>query len=69
MRNFKNTPSGYGWGAIGFHWILAFLIIGTWILGKYMVGLSYYDSLYHSAPEFHKVVGVVIAVLMTLRFI
>jgi cytochrome b561 len=69
MSIFKNTTGGYGWGAIGLHWILAILIIGTWALGKYMVGLDYYDSLYHQAPEWHKAIGVLIAVLMTLRFV
>ncbi len=69
MKNFKNTTSGYGWGAIGLHWVLAILIIAAWGVGKYMVGLGYYDSLYHLLPEWHKIVGVIIAVLMLLRFI
>ncbi len=68
MKNFKNTTGNYGWGTIVLHWLLAILIIGTWALGKYMVGLDYYDSLYHQAPEWHKMIGVFIAVLMAFRF-
>ena len=35
----KNTQTHFGVVAIGFHWIIAFLIIGILTIGLYMVDL------------------------------
>jgi len=53
--------------AIVFHWGMAVLIIGLFVLGDYMVELDYYDSWYQSAPFWHKSFGMLIVVLLFVR--
>ncbi len=65
----KNTPNGYGYVAIIFHWVLATALIAMYFVGDYMVELSYYDPWYHRAPQIHKEVGVLVAFLMLSRWV
>ncbi|WP_150526393.1 cytochrome b [Roseibium sediminis] len=66
---FRNTKSGYGWISIGFHWVMALLMVGTLGLGIYMHDLP------PSAPEtfelyqLHKSFGFVILGLALLRLV
>jgi len=65
----KNSKHGYGRLSIGMHWLMALAFIGMYLLGDYMVGLDYYDSWYHRAPEIHKGIGILLALTMLFRFI
>jgi len=64
-----NSIKGYGTAAILLHWIMAVLIIGLFVLGKYMVDLGYYDEWYHSAPWWHKSFGITVFALLLFRLI
>ncbi|BBP44715.1 cytochrome b [Thiosulfatimonas sediminis] len=65
----RNTQHSYGVLAISLHWFLAVALFGTFLLGNWMVDLTYYDDWYHRAPELHKALGVLILGLMLLRLI
>ena len=62
----KNTYSRYGFVTIGFHWMMAVLIIGMLSLGLYMISLPkgpYKFFLY----GWHKQIGAVILILSLVR--
>ncbi len=42
------------------HWLSAFLVIGLFVSGWYMVELDYYSSWYQTLPELHIVAGVIL---------
>jgi cytochrome b561 len=63
----RNDLQGYGLISVLLHWIMALLIIGLFVLGKYMVDLDYYDSWYLKAPDLHRGLGVTVAVLILFR--
>lgn len=63
----RNTNTVYGIIAILLHWLMAILIIGLFSLGKYMVDLDYYDQWYHTAPWWHKSIGVCVFTLLLIR--
>lgn len=65
----KNTKSTYGTVSVLVHWLSALLVFALFGLGLYMVELSYYDPLYHELPEWHKTLGVVLAVLTLFRLL
>lgn len=63
----RNTATRYGLVARGFHWSIAVLFIGLIGLGWYMVGLSYYDPLYHDSLSWHRAIGLIVALLVVGR--
>jgi cytochrome b561 len=63
----RNSTSGYGLVAILLHWGMAALVIGLFLLGLYMTGLDYYHPWYRSAPDLHRGLGVVTALLLIVR--
>ncbi|MCW8962287.1 MAG: cytochrome b [Gammaproteobacteria bacterium] len=63
-----NTRSSYGLPAIVFHWLVALLFIGLFALGLYMVDLDYYNAWYNRAPWWHKALGIVLTVLLVIRW-
>ncbi|MBX2850078.1 MAG: cytochrome b [Acidiferrobacterales bacterium] len=65
----KNSASNYGLVAILIHWLMATAIIATFALGLWMVELDYYSEWYKSAPDFHRSIGMIIAISLMLRFI
>lgn len=65
----KNSSNGFGLITILIHWLMAFIIIALFVVGKYMVDLDYYDPYYHIAPWWHKSFGLLIAALLILRII
>ncbi len=67
--HYKNTKNSFGLITIAIHWLMAVIIIGIFILGKYMVSLDYYDSFYHTGPWWHKSFGLLIAFLVVYRLI
>ncbi|WP_028486935.1 cytochrome b [Thiomicrorhabdus chilensis] len=66
---FKNTPDRYGWISISLHWMLAAALFSLFALGVWMVELDYYSNWYHDAPFIHKSIGVLLVMMMVLRFI
>jgi cytochrome b561 len=65
----RNTKKSYGWVSIVFHWLSACVILTMFGLGLYMVDLSYYDPWYRDSLLIHKGVGVLVAILITLRLV
>ena len=65
----KNTTRTFGLVAILFHWLMAWVIIGLFALGLWMVDLTYYDSWYRTAPDLHKSIGVLLFLTLLLRVI
>lgn len=63
----RNTDQGYGMIAIVLHWLTALTVVGLFVLGLWMVELTYYDPWYRRAPAIHKAVGVLLFVGVTLR--
>lgn len=63
----RNTEDGYGAISILLHWLEAAAIIGLFGLGLWMVDLTYYDAWYHTAPNVHKGIGVLLFLALVLR--
>lgn len=51
------------------HWLMALLIPALFGLGLWMTGLDYYSQWYKSAPDLHKSVGVLLALMLVLRWL
>lgn len=66
---FKNTKEQFGWISIALHWVMAIFLTGLFSLGLYMTTLDYYDPLYHSLPWWHKSFGLLVLLLLVLRFV
>ena len=64
-----DTTTHFGLITILFHWVTAIILIGLFILGLYMVELTYYDSLYNKLPFIHKSIGILLGLLLLLRLI
>lgn len=62
-----NSPQRYGLVSILLHWFMAIALIGMYVSGTYMVGLGYYDRLYHTLPSLHKATGVILGGLLLIR--
>ncbi len=67
MAVWRNSLSRYGMIAIGFHWLIAFAIIGMLALGTIMVDMSPASPLKFTLYQWHKSVGITILVLSLLR--
>jgi len=65
----KNTSQTYGWLARLFHWITAFVIFGLFILGLWMVDLTYYSDWYKTAPDIHRSIGILLAIFIIARLV
>lgn len=63
----KNTPNGYGWVSIALHWVMALALLGLFGLGLYMVELTYYDPWYRQSLNWHKSIGILLAVTWLVR--
>ncbi len=64
-----NTKYSFGLVAIFFHWFMAILIVGLFIIGIYMVELDYYHAWYNAAPWWHKSLGMLVLMLLPLRLL
>lgn len=51
------------------HWISALTVVGLFILGLWMTGLTYYDPWYRRAPDIHKSVGIALLLVTVIRLI
>ena len=65
----RNTSNGYGAIAILLHWLVAFAVIGLFVLGVWMTGLTYYDEWYRRAPDIHKSIGILLFFVMLARVV
>jgi len=63
----KNSVAGYGLVSKFLHWLMALLIVGLFALGVYMTSLDYYDRWYEVAPNIHRSIGVLVAILFLFR--
>lgn len=63
----RNSEVTYGWVAILLHWTVAVAIVGLFVLGFWMVDLSYYDPWYRQGPDIHRSVGIVLFLVMLFR--
>jgi cytochrome b561 len=65
----RNSKSGYGWMTIVLHWLVAVAVAGLFVLGFWMVELTYYDSWYSRAPDIHRSIGVLLFVTVLFRVV
>lgn len=64
----RDTTAGYGLITRLTHWVMAIAIIGMFFLGLWMVTLDYYSPYRQSAPDLHRSVGILLLILLVLRF-
>jgi cytochrome b561 len=64
----RDTSAGYGLLTRLAHWIMAVGIVGLFVLGLWMVTLTYYSPYYNSAPNVHRSVGMLLLILLVARF-
>lgn len=65
----RDTAAGYGLLTRLIHWIMAIAIIAMFVLGLWMVTLTYYSPYYQLAPDIHRSVGMLLLFLLVLRFV
>ena len=65
----KNSQQRYGSVAIFFHWFSAAAITGLFVVGLWMVDADYEHDWYDLAFHYHESLGVILALLMLLRWI
>lgn len=65
----KSEVKNYNSVARLIHWLSAFVVIGMFAVGLWMVDLSYYSEWYRTAPHWHKSIGILLALLTLLRVI
>lgn len=61
-----NTTTSWGWVARTLHWLMAALILGQIVLGKYAQGLAL-SPVKLNAMMWHKSLGIVLLLLVTVR--
>jgi len=66
--NWRNSTSAYGGVSIAMHWLMAVLVLAMFGWGLWMRSLGYYDVWYHRAPEWHKSLGMVLLLMLGLRW-
>lgn len=66
---FRNTANSYGRIAILIHWVSALAVVGLFVVGFWMVDLTYYSTWYKTAPHLHKSFGVLLLMLTLFRLI
>lgn len=64
----RDTTKGYGLITRLFHWLMALGIFFLFGLGYWMVGLDYYSPYYVSAPDLHRSLGLVLLVVLLVRW-
>jgi len=63
----KNTENKYGIIAKTLHWISALTVLGLFVVGYWMVDLTYYSEWYKTAPLWHKSIGVLLLIASLFR--
>ena len=65
----RNSAQGYGVIAVVLHWLVALVVIGLFLLGLWMTGLTYYDDWYRRGPDLHKSIGILLFFVMLARVV
>lgn len=65
----RDNERGYGLVSRLVHWLMALAIFGLFGLGIWMVGLDYYSPYYHSAPDLHRSLGIVVGMALVFRLV
>lgn len=65
----RDTTAGYGLITRIVHWVMALAIVGMFVLGLWMVTLNYYSPYYQTGPDIHRSVGMLLLILLVLRFV
>ncbi|PCH94629.1 MAG: cytochrome B [Rhodobacteraceae bacterium] len=65
---YRNTKSGYGLIAQILHWVMALSIFAMFGLGYWIRTLTYTSPYYQSAPNMHQSIGLVLLLLLVIRF-
>jgi len=55
------------WASIVIHWTTVLAVLGLFILGLWMVGLTYYSEWYRTGPNIHKSIGILLFILTLIR--
>ena len=63
-----DTTDGYGLPTRLIHWLMAVAIVAMFVLGLWMVTLTYYSPYYRLAPDIHRSVGMLLLFLLVARF-
>lgn len=69
MPSLRNHQNAYGLISILLHWLVALAVIGLFVLGLWMVDLTYYSPWYKTAPDWHKSIGVILAAALCFRLV
>lgn len=64
-----NSRYGYGRVSIALHWLIAVALVGLFVLGLWMTGLSYAHPWYTRAPFVHESLGMIVLALIVLRLL
>ncbi len=64
-----NSESQFGLVSKLLHWLVAIGVFGLFGVGLWMKDLTYYDSWYQTAPYYHKSIGVIVGILMLIRWL
>ncbi|SIS66232.1 cytochrome b [Neptunomonas antarctica] len=67
IKAVRNQTTHYGWGSIALHWLMALAIMGMYPLGLYIDSLTYYDPEYTTVPNWHKSIGILVAIFLIIR--
>lgn len=65
----RNSASTFGKITIIVHWLSAFIVVGQFGFGLYMLSLDYYDPNYQVLPHYHKSIGILFTILLVARII
>lgn len=65
----NNTVENYNVVSRLLHWISAIVIFGMFGVGLWMVDLSYYSEWYKIAPEWHRSIGIILAIATLGRMV
>jgi len=65
----KNTKLKYGLVTKILHWISALTVFSLFVVGYWMVDLTYYSQWYKTAPHWHKSIGILLFIATLLRLI
>lgn len=65
----RSVEKRYGDVAVIFHWLIALLIIGLLIVGKYMGSLDENDPVRYALTQWHKSFGIMVLLLSVLRLL
>ena len=65
----RSTSQRYGDIAVIFHWVIALLIIGLLVIGKYMTSLEENDPVRFVLTQWHKSFGITVLILSVLRLL